>query len=238
MRALLVDDHLLFSQCLRFLLEDLDPGLACESATSIASAVAQPGPFDFILLDYGLPDSQGLQGLAQVLQAHEDATVVMLSGDERPDLVHELVAAGAAGFVPKSSDMDTLLGALRTMLAGGIYLPPFVLQSPRATPPDSRPAAEADHPLGPDTPPPDSGQRLSPRQLDCLLMLAQGKSNKVIARELCLADSTVKTHLSAAFKTLDVGTRAEAVFKAAALGLLPSAPVPATGEPRVASDAA
>ena len=238
MRALLVDDHLLFSQCLRFLLEDLDPGLACESATSIASAVAQPGPFDFILLDYGLPDSQGLQGLARVLQAHEDATVVMLSGDERPGLVHELVAAGAAGFVPKSSDMDTLLGALRTMLAGGIYLPPFVLQSPCATPPDSRPATEADHSQGPDTPPPDSGQRLSPRQLDCLLMLAQGKSNKVIARELCLADSTVKTHLSAAFKALGVGTRAEAVFKAAALGLLPSAPVPATGEPRVASDAA
>ena len=237
MRALLVDDHLLFSQCLRFLLEDLDPGLACESATSIASAVAQPGPFDFILLDYGLPDSQGHQGLARVLQAHEDATVVMLSGDERPDLVHELIAAGAAGFVPKSSDTDTLLGALRIMLAGGIYLPPFVLRSPSTPPPDDLSVGEANPSQNPETPPSDSGQRLSPRQLDCLLMSAQGKSNKVIARELCLADSTVKTHLSAAFKTLGVGTRAEAVFKAAALGLLPSAPPPTKNETRVASDA-
>jgi two-component system nitrate/nitrite response regulator NarL len=83
MRALLVDDHMLFSQGLRFLLEDLDPSLQCDSVTSIAEAVTTPGPYDLILLDYRLPDSQGAQGLQRVLAAHPDSPVVMLSGDSR-----------------------------------------------------------------------------------------------------------------------------------------------------------
>ncbi len=209
MRALLIDDHMLFSQGLRFLLEDLDPTLQCDSATSIADAVARPGPFDLILLDYRLPDSQGSAGLMRVLAAHPDSPVVMLSGDGQPELVNELVELGAAGFVSKSADTDTLLGALRTILAGGVYLPPLAVAL--RVPQDQRAATSS------------AAAGLSPRQLDCLLKLAQGKSNKTIARELDLADSTVKTHISAVFSALDVNNRAEAVFKAAALGLLPSA---------------
>ncbi len=208
MRALLIDDHVLFSQGLQFLLEDLDPTLQCDSVTSIADAVARPGPYDLILLDYKLPDSQGAQGLTRVLAAHPDSPVMMLSGDATPALVNELVELGAAGFVSKSADTDTLLGALRTMLAGGVYLPPqaVALRVPHAQH-EATTAALA---------------TLSPRQLDCLLKLAQGKSNKTIAGELNLADSTVKTHISAVFAALNVSSRAEAVFKAASLGLLPS----------------
>lgn len=216
MRALLIDDHLMFSQSLRFLLEDLDPGLTCESAGTIADAVARPGPFDFILLDYSLPDSHGTSGLTRVLEAHDEATVVMLSGDLRAGLVHELVEAGAAGFVPKSSDMDTLLLALRTMLAGGVYLPPYARNDANG---------QAAAPFVPSRRATDKPSEvvplLSPRQLECLLKLVQGKPNKAIARELDLGESTVKTHLAAAFETLGVNNRAEAVFKAAALGLLP-----------------
>jgi DNA-binding NarL/FixJ family response regulator len=209
MRALLVDDHMLFSQGLRFLLEDLDPSLQCDSVTSIAEAVTTPGPYDLILLDYRLPDSQGAQGLQRVLAAHPDSPVVMLSGDSRPELVNELVELGAAGFVSKSADTDTLLGALRTMLAGGVYLPP---QAVALRVPQAQQAAAT-----------SAMATLSSRQRDCLLKLAQGKSNKTIARELDLADSTVKTHIAAVFTALDVSSRAEAVFKAASMGLLPTA---------------
>lgn len=223
MRALLIDDHLLFSQSLRFLLEDMDPTLTCESAASIAEAVGRTGPFNFILLDYALPDSQGIAGLARVLAAHEEASVVMLSGDERPELVFALVEAGAAGFVPKSSDMDTLLKALRTMLAGGVYLPAFALAAAKEravrSPDTEHPGVFAESSFGA-----DAAVSLSPRQLACLLRLAQGQPNKTIARELNLADSTVKTHLSAAFRALGVSNRTEAVFKAARLGLLPPDP--------------
>jgi DNA-binding NarL/FixJ family response regulator len=248
MRALLIDDHLLFSQSLRFLLEDLDPSLACESAVSIAEAVAKIGPFDIILLDYALPDSHGLEGLRRVLQAHDEASVVMLSGDERPELVHALIEAGAAGFVPKSSDMDTLLQALRTMLAGGVYLPAFALArrkgsspakptAPTNTSSASSSAADtfADSGFGA-----DEAINLPPRQLECLLRLVQGKPNKTIARELGLGESTVKSHLSAAFRALGVNNRTEAVFKAARLGLLPPAANggdSATGQPPGANQA-
>lgn len=208
MRALLIDDHLLFSQGLRFLLEDLDPTLACDSVTSIADAVALPGPYDLILLDYRLPDSQDAQGLTRVLAAHPDSPVMMLSGDAEPALVNELVELGAAGFVAKSADTDTLLAALQTMLAGGVYLPPHAVALRE---PETQHAATS-----------AAAATLSRRQLDCLLKLAQGKSNKTIAAELYLADSTVKTHISAVFATLKVSSRAEAVFKAASLGLLPS----------------
>lgn len=205
MRALLVDDHVMFTQSLRFLLDDLDPALECCTARSIAEAVTVTGPFDLVLLDYALPDSQGHLGLTRVLAAHEGATVVMLSGDTRPGLVRELVDLGAAGFVSKAADTETLLTALRILLQGGVYLPPEALATPAAAVP---PAAA------------DALQALSPRQRDCLMKLIQGKTNKVIARELDLADSTVKTHISAAFKAMGVSNRAEAVFRAASLGLV------------------
>ena len=207
MRALLVDDHLLFLQGLRFLLEDLDPGLTCETATSVAEAVSLPGPFDVVLLDYRLPDSDDTSGLQRVRAAHAHATVVMLTGMDDFSLAEELVRCGAAGCVPKSADTQTLIQALRKVLAGGAGLLP-------EAPPDRRVAANAQARVV---------EALSPRQMDCLRALVEGKSNKAIARELGLADSSVKTHLSAAFRTLGVTNRTEAVLKAAALGLVPVA---------------
>lgn len=207
MRVLLVDDHVMFSESLRMLLQDLQPGVTCVTANSIAGAVVTPGPFDLVLLDYSLPDSQGGDGLARVLAAHEDATVAMLSGETGPALVQELVALGAAGFISKSSDTQTLLDALEVMLAGGVYLPPAALVGPAVNSEVAQAVA-----------------KLSPRQMECLLKLVQGKPNKTIAREMNVAESTVKTHLAVAFKSLEVRSRSEAVYLAAKLGLLPPMP--------------
>lgn len=202
MRILLVDDHLLFSKGLQFLLADLDAQAECTIASSVAQAVAQAGPFDLVLLDYALPDSNGNLGLQQVRAAHEGVPVVMLSGETRLTLVSDLVEQGAAGFISKSADTEELLSALRTVLDGGIYLPRQILSVPS----------------------PVTAQRLadlSPRQVQVLLKLMQGKPNKLIASELQLAENTVKTHLASAFRTLGVSNRTEAVFKAASLGLKP-----------------
>lgn len=207
MRILLVDDHLLFSKGLQFLLADLDDQAHCVLATSIAQAVTEPGPFDLVLLDYALPDSQGSKGLERVRAAHDGVPVVMLSGETRLALVSDLVELGAAGFISKASDTEVLLSALRTVLAGGIYLPRQLLGVPS----------------------PMSGERvhnLSPRQVQVVLKLMQGKPNRMIAQELDLAENTVKTHLAAAFRALGVSNRTEAVFKAAALGLMPPPDTP------------
>ena len=254
MRTLLVDDHPIFTESLQFMLQHAKPDLACETAHTLASALARPGPFQLILLDYSLPDCPNSpQGLQRMLQAHPGASIVMLSGDDRVDLVRQLVADGASGFVSKQSTTNTLLRALRTILAGGIYLPPFALKgggfgmfggvswpgqaAVTSTAPPAAPAQTGQlQPLPPPIPAtqpaaqPGLGAQasandlLTPRQLDCLLMAAQGKSNKMIAADLYLGENTVKAHVQAAFKILGVNNRMEAVFKAAAMGLLPPTP--------------
>jgi DNA-binding NarL/FixJ family response regulator len=204
-RILLVDDHLLFIRGLQFLLADLDDRAECVMATSIAQAVTEPGPFDLVLLDYALPDSQGNKGLGRIRVAHEGVPVVMLSGETRLQLVNDLVGQGAAGFISKASDPELLLSALRTVLSGGIYLPRQLLGVPS---PNSRELADT----------------LSPRQIQVVLKVIQGKPNRLIAQELAVGENTVKTHLAAAFRALGVSNRTEAVFKAASLGLMHPAP--------------
>lgn len=201
MRILLVDDHVLFSRGLQFLLADLDSSATCTIVNSIAQAEAQAPGFDLVLLDYALPDSYASQGLKRVRQAHEGVPVVILSGETRLGLVSDLVEQGAAGFISKASDPEELLGALRVVMGGGIHLPWQILAAPLPG-----------HAMSLD---------LSPRQIDVLLKVMQGKTNKTIAKELALAENTVKTHITAAFRALRVNMRTEAVFKAAALGLMP-----------------
>ena len=161
----------------------------------------QRGPFDLILLDFSLPDNYGTTGLERVRTAHEGVPVVMLSGEIRSGVIRDLVSKGAAGFISKASETIELLTALRTILAGQVYLPPDVLLPGASLPPES----------------------LTPRQKEVLMKLIQGKSNKLIASELDIGENTVKTHVAAAFKILEVSNRTEAVFRAAALGLVMTA---------------
>jgi len=205
MRTLLVDDHAMFVHGMRFLLESLQPDMHCTTATSIQEGLAQQGPFDWILLDYQLPDAHGHDGLTRMLAHYPESVVVVVSGVENPDWVRQMIELGAAGFVPKAANTDALIGAMQTILGGGVYLPSF---------------AHEGTPLAPM--PLNLNELLTPRQLACVLRLVQGKSNKLIARDLDLAESSVKTHLSSAFKALGVNNRTEAVFRIAALGLMPS----------------
>jgi DNA-binding NarL/FixJ family response regulator len=248
MRVLIVDDHTLFCQSLKFLLEDLQPGMACETASTLAGALSRTGPFDLILLDHNFPkEARSSNGLERMRQAHKDATIIMVSGEDDPQRVHQFIAQGAAGFVPKAVDVETLLYALRTIVRGGIYVPTFALHHvPQEIPSNpyntmdfsgvetdfldstitaEEAAFEAENGTDP------ALCALTKRQIDCLLMAAQGKSNRTIATALSLKESTVKTHVKAAFRILGVSTRAEAVFKAAALGLLPSGTQPEGDKP-------
>lgn len=211
MRILLVDDHLLFARGLQFLLSDLNERAVCVVATSIAQAVVQEGVFDLVLLDYALPDSQGARGLERVRQVHEGVPIVILSAETQAAVIKDLIEQGAAGFISKSSDTDVLLAALRTIMQGGFYLPPQVLS----------PVEESSAQLL---------VGLSPRQSQVLLKIMRGKTNRQIANEMSISENTVKTHIAAGFRVLEVSTRAEAVFKVASIGLMPpSAPsAPAT----------
>jgi len=203
MHILIVDDHPLFREGMKTLLTALEPAVRFSDAGSVAEAVALPAadPPDLILLDMNLPGTSRLDALHQVKAAHESASVVVVSGDEDPQLIRSAVDAGAAGYIPKTTNTSLTVQALRLVLANGIYLPRAALTAtgPAAASAESSKAAGA--------------PEFSGRQLAVLKCLLQGKANKVIARELNIAEGTVKAHLWSIYQALGVNSRAQAMYR-------------------------
>lgn len=190
------------------LLADLAPDTEFVEAHSIAAALSVTASenVDVVLLDLHLPGVRGLEGLERIRERFDSSRVVVLSGEENLQQIRAVIEAGAAGFIPKNSTPAVMLAALRLALAGGVYLPPHVISGTRADVPGSE--------IAPALP-------LTDRQREALQLAIQGRANKQIARALDLSEATVKAHLSAAFRTLGVHNRTEAVFAAARLGLKP-----------------
>ena len=209
MKTLLVDDHGLFREGLAMLITQGFAQLQLLQAGDLAEALdqlqAHPDT-ELLLLDLALPDSSGASGLRRLREHAPQLKIVVLSADDAPDTVLAAIDAGAAGFIPKTARSGLMQQALRTVLAGGVYLPPAVLLAPRAGV-DSD-AADADAVAG-----------LTPRPTDVLRLLIEGKPNKLICRELELSESTVKTHLASIFRRLGASSRTQAVVAAARLGL-------------------
>ncbi|HEX5354753.1 MAG TPA: response regulator transcription factor [Aquabacterium sp.] len=222
-RVLIVDDHPLFREGLKGLLSGLDPAVCIEQAASVQEAQALAGQtFDLVLMDLQMPGLSGMDALQRIKVLFEEAAVVVVSGDESSCSIHAAIQHGAAGYVPKSTDPGVTTHALRLVLAQGTYLPPAALQSANAghhqsTGPQSQPndpSGASERAPGPAWP-----RDLSPRQLSVLRCLLQGKPNKVIAREIGIAEGTVKAHLWAVYQMLGVSNRAQAMYRAHELNL-------------------
>ncbi|MEJ7804667.1 MAG: response regulator transcription factor, partial [Telluria sp.] len=125
MRVLLVDDHHLFRQGLKFLLADLEPGIAFSEADCLASALAQActPPPELVLVDLHMPGEESMDVLTSMREAYDASMVVVLSSEDNPDVIRRAIEAGACGYVPKSSTPQVLIAALRLVMAGGIYIP-------------------------------------------------------------------------------------------------------------------
>lgn len=214
MKFLVVDDHPLVREALTSLLLELRPGAAVLQAATGAGALAAlgGGAVDLVLLDLRLPDGCGLELLRTIGQTSIGTAVVMLSGDLDRHTVQAALAAGAVGYIPKTEPREIIAGALGLVLAGGVYVPSVALQdvAPAALP------ARAGRPHEGGATPAECG--LTGRQLEVLALLMQGKNNKLICRALGLAEPTVKNHVSAILRALDVGSRTEAVLAVARLG--------------------
>ncbi len=215
MKVLVVDDHALIREAMRGVIVELQSdAVVLEAGTSgqAMSLIQQHSDIALVLLDLGLPDRNGLEVLADLHENHPAISVVMLSAFSDRENVVRALDGGAAGFIPKAGSREVLVSALRLVLAGGVYIPPDILVS---TPtPAAMPARSG-----------ASEKRLSPaelglteRQVDVLALMMQGKSNKLICRALDLAEPTVKNHVSAILKALNVTNRTEAVLAVAALG--------------------
>jgi DNA-binding NarL/FixJ family response regulator len=221
MRILLIDDHDLFREGLKYLLPVLDNKVQYDEAGDLESALQlDPGiGFDLVLLDLYMPGVRGMEALSRCRERFETASLVVVSGEEDARIIRGAIEHGAAGFIPKSSSRDVLVSALRVVLAGGTYLPDHALKPLagghlRQTQADPVPTSLTESVPG-------SGHPLSRRQFHVLMKAIQGKSNKIIAKELDISDHTVKAHLSMAYRSLGVQNRTEAVYAAAKLGFQP-----------------
>lgn len=212
LNILLVDDHVLFRAGMRYLLRRLDTSLKLDEANSCADALAllAARSYDLLLLDLGMPMLGGIDALDALRDAAPGTPCVVISGEEDPGVVRAAIEHGAMGFIPKSSTPEVLIHALELVLAHGVYLPRAVLEAAHATGAHGAGRAGAEQTTLPG---------LTARQMEVLRGVLTGKTNKTIAQELQLSDATVKAHLTLTFRALGVGSRTEAIYAAAKLGL-------------------
>ena len=213
MKVLIADDHRLIIEGVKIKLAELDPGIEAVVAMNLdeldRAVATHADDLDLALVDITMPGTQGHQHVARLREQAPALPVIVLSGSEDVDLMRALIDLGVLGFIPKAYSPDVMLSAIRLVLAGGIYIPPLLLANAQAQgwQPTETPAPAGDSTRSVD------GLRnlLTERQIDVMRLLSQGKPNKLIARDLGISEGTVKIHLAAIFRALNVRNRVEAV---------------------------
>ncbi|MDP6473610.1 MAG: response regulator transcription factor [Alphaproteobacteria bacterium] len=211
MRFLVADDHAVFRVGLLYLLQRLDPEAEILEASDYAEALdiaEREEAIDLILVDLLMPGVEGFSGISGLRDRARAAPIIVVSARENPADVQASLDNGAMGYLPKSSSSEVMLNAIRLVLAGGMYLPPALLGRQDG---DGR-AIAIESNLGQPRLSEQVARSLTRRQRDVMRLLALGRSNKAIAQELELAEGTVKVHVSAIFKALNVTNRTEAVI--------------------------
>lgn len=207
MNILIIDDHPIFREGLRQLLKALDESVDIFQAADYDQALQQASEhsdLDLVLLDLNLPGKDGFITLASLASQCPLLPVVVVSGSSDRSDIQRSLEMGAVGYIPKNTGSAVMINALRLVLSGGIYIPQELAQ--QAT-------TSLDREGVPD---------LTPRQHQILALLIQGYSNKAIAKQIQLAETTVKMHVTSIFKALGVTNRTQAVMAAEKLGLGPS----------------
>jgi DNA-binding NarL/FixJ family response regulator len=221
MKILVVDDHVLIREALRGVLKELKRDAAVMEAGTCRQAmqlIEDNGEFSLILLDLGLPDRDGFSVLAELRERYPTTSIVVMSGMQDRGSVMKALDLGALGFIPKSAQREVMLTALQLVFAGGIYIPPEILQREEAAPVQAHGHAPGKASAGGRAQVSPAELGLTGRQLDVLSLMMQGKSNKAICRILDLAEPTVKNHVTAILKALKVTNRTEAVIAVNELG--------------------
>ncbi len=161
-----------------------------------------------ILCDLVMPGATPLEGVARLRGTAPDVPLVVITGSEDDALLLALFDLGIAGFVPKSAGGEIVELALRLVAAGGRYVPPRIVELANQRP---------DHPKVSLN---GNMAHLTYRQLEVLQLVAEGHSNKEIARQLDLSPATVKTHVAAIIGALDANNRTDAAFRARQAGVI------------------
>jgi DNA-binding NarL/FixJ family response regulator len=209
----LIDDHQTLLDLLTFAISGQDDIEVVGTATTAAEGqrmVDRTGP-DVVLLDFALPDQDGVTLAATLLDCHPDVRVVMLTASEDADLISRAATAGASGFVAKSGALDQVLDAVRTARSGSMVVDPAYLARLGSA---GRSPGRADGPPAPRRP------LLTPRELEVLELLGRGKDPRTIARELSISLHTCRGYVKSTLAKLDCHSQLEAVVTAGRMGIL------------------
>jgi len=199
--VLIADDHPLFREALqRVGGEVFSDHVFREVATSdeALALATDDDSVDLIFLDLNMPGMDGFSGLVSLRNAVPSVPIIVVSASDDSATIREAITCGASGFMPKSLSKDGMVAAVRYVLEGGVYTP---------TPSDQA-AGTLDARLS------EGISQLTHQQRTVLQMLVSGQSNKMIAYELSIVESTVKAHVSAILRKLNVHSRTQAVIKA------------------------
>jgi DNA-binding NarL/FixJ family response regulator len=203
----IADDHPLFRGALKGAVASLLPGAAVREATGLddlTDLLAKAGDVDLVLLDLMMPGVQGFSGLIYLRAQHPAIPVAIVSANEDPVAIRRAMEFGAAGFIPKSLDIDRIGEAIAAVLAGGTWTPPDVELGAS----EDQETAALMRRLA----------TLTPQQVRVLMMLSEGLLNKQIAYELGVSEATVKAHVSAILQKLGVESRTQAVIASSRIG--------------------
>ncbi len=206
----IADDHALFRAGLRLLLTDACGPAEVREAGSLPELKAllqADSAVDLAIVDLAMPGMNGAASIRELRRSYSQLSYVVMSGSEQRQDVLDALASGASGYIPKSLDPEAMVAAIQQVLAGGIYAPTLLLTEPIE-------AADSESTVDPNV-----MAMLTPRQYDVLRLLGKGQANKEIARALDISEGTVKIHLAAIFRVLEVRNRTEAVLKASALDI-------------------
>lgn len=198
MKILLIDDHELFRDGLLLMLEGLQVATKTFEASSYEAAkiiLDETSDFNLVLLDLDLPGINFFDALQALHQQIPDTPIVILSGTEDQQVIERALSLGASGYIPKSAPAKTMLKALQQVINGETYTPDIGSQNRTKNQFKNKPAEH----------------KLTPRQLEVLIQLAEGKSNKEIGKALTLTESTVRAHVAAILRSFDVSNRTQAV---------------------------
>jgi DNA-binding NarL/FixJ family response regulator len=199
----IADDHPLFRGALREAISGLfgnaDIGEA-GTFEEVADLLERGGEIDLILLDLRMPGVRGFSGLMYLRAQYPGVPIVIVSANDDPAVIRRCVEFGAAGFIPKTLDIEELRGAIARVLQGEVWTPPEI---DLAADTDAESAAMIAR-----------LSTLTPQQVRVLMMLSGGLLNKQIAFELGVSEATVKAHVSAILQKLGVDSRTQAVIAA------------------------
>lgn len=209
-KILIADDHPLFREAIINVINTSFDGceiLETESLDSAVELTQQHDDLDLILLDLNMPGMNGLNGLITLRNDSPTIPVVIVSAEEDKQIVLQAITYGAVGFITKSSPREQMTDALKQILAGNVYLPSDII---RTNTPETRRRQRNDE----NSIPPEMLSSLTRRQLLVLERMSKGESNKQIAYNLNIAETTVKAHVSAILRKLNVHNRIQAVLSA------------------------